>query len=84
MTGFEPATSTSRTSRHWVPSDDLSNLTSTAAATCTAACTGEGKELNGCPAGDFAAALGMIATLPLSDAERADAVRRLLAGREGH
>ena len=34
------------------------------------------------PAGDFAAALMMIAALPLTDAEKAEAVRRLLAGRE--
>jgi hypothetical protein len=32
----------------------------------------------GQPAGDFAAALMMIATLPLSGSEKAEAVRRLL------
>ena len=32
------------------------------------------------PTTDFAAALVMIASLPLSDAEKADAVRRLLTG----
>jgi hypothetical protein len=33
--------------------------------------------------GDFAAALAMIATLPLSPAQKAEAVRRLLRGKEG-
>ena len=31
----------------------------------------------------FSAALAMIASLPLSDAEKADAVRRLMAERDG-
>ena len=35
------------------------------------------------PPADFASALAMIATLPLSDAEKAEAVRRLLSG-DGH
>ena len=34
-------------------------------------------------ADSFSAALGMIASLPLSDAEKADAVRRLMAERDG-
>lgn len=33
--------------------------------------------------GDFTAALTMIATLPLSDAEKAEAVRRLLSSGKG-
>jgi len=32
--------------------------------------------------GDFTAAMAMIASLPLSDAEKAEAVRRLLSNRE--
>jgi hypothetical protein len=37
-----------------------------------------------CSLPDFAAALAMIATLPLSDAEKAEAVRRLLAASSAH
>jgi len=68
-------------------------VTSTDYGACTTACTSEPKTRrkrepdptsqptgkNG--SGDFAAALAMIATLPLSDAENAEAVRRLLCGK---
>jgi hypothetical protein len=45
---------------------------------CTPACIPDTKTGDG----SFAAALAMIATLPLSDAEKAEVVRRLLAGRK--
>lgn len=63
----------------------------TDSSACTNACTSMPENRHGvgsgtvsqptdpkCP-GDFAAALAMIATLPLSEAEKAGAVRRLLS-----
>jgi len=59
-------------------------LTAPPANACTPACTPNAETGNtGDADADFAAALTMIATLPLSPAEKAEAVRRLLAGREG-
>jgi len=53
-------------------------------ACCTSGCTSKPEndhDVN--KKGDFAAALTMIAALPLSDAEKANAVRRLL-GTDDH
>jgi len=54
-------------------------------STCTPACTPNAETCKAEAADDtdddFAAALKMIASLPLSKAEKAEAVRRLLAGR---
>ncbi|MCC6238758.1 MAG: hypothetical protein IT448_00435 [Phycisphaerales bacterium] len=51
---------------------------------CTPACTPNAEMGNaGDAAADFAAAMAMIAGLPLSPADKAEAVRRLLAGQEG-
>ena len=86
-TGFEPATSTSRTCRPTVPSDNQSGLTLTDNSACTTTCTNlpenahsDGSEPGtGSPGSDrFAAALMMIAGLPLSDTDKAEAVKRLL------
>jgi hypothetical protein len=50
--------------------------------TCTSDCTRDTKTTNGDSLDNtFAEALTVIAKLPLSDAERAEAVRRLLADR---
>jgi hypothetical protein len=59
------------------PSNHLTDqaLTKGEERACTPACTPNAKTGNG----DFAAALAMIATLPLSNEEKAEAVRRLLA-----
>ena len=49
---------------------------------CTAACTSDAKNAHpDAVGGDFAEALAMIAALPLSDAEKAEAVRRLLTAK---
>ena len=100
-TGFEPATSWSQTSKHRVPSGNLSEVAASGLAVCTSVCTSEPpkRRKRGADAAavggvethaevrspkpvetDFAAALKMLAVLPLSDEERAEAVRRLLKG----
>ena len=90
--GVEPSTSALRTQESRVPSGNLSDVAATADSRCTNGCTsGPGKRRKRGPdagarptepkgPGDFAAALVMIAGLPLSDAEKAEAVRRLLNG----
>ena len=98
MTGFEPATSTSRTYKRRVPSGNLSDVAAMADSCCTNGCTSKPpkRRKRGADAAavggvetpaevkpepvetDFAAALKMLALLPLSDEERAEAVRRLL------
>ncbi|MDZ4687824.1 MAG: hypothetical protein SH850_22355 [Planctomycetaceae bacterium] len=80
-----------RTQTDPVATENSSALTTTPADGCTTGCTSEAEIPYGGPStvplpvavgtplpSDFAAALAMIATLPLSDAERAEAVRRLL------
>ena len=100
MTGFEPATSTSRTCESRVPSGNPSEVASSGSGVCTSVCTSETRKtrrsrskvipavapeaVTNAPAGDFAAALAMIATLPLSDVEKSEAVRRLLTAKERH
>ena len=102
MTGFEPATSTSRTEWHRVASDAGKEFAATPDFGCTSGCTNSPENERGEAVGElvsiktagsvvsqsdalpikadsFSAALGMIASLPLSDAEKADAVRRLMA-----
>jgi len=102
MTGFEPATSTSRTYKTRVPSGNLSDVAATVDSRCTNGCTSKPpkRRKRGADAAsvgavetpaevgatkpvetDFAAAFKMLAMLPLSDEERAEAVRRLLAVR---
>ena len=78
-TGIEPVTSGLQSHSDRVLSANLSELTSTVESRCTNGCTSE-PENHHEPTrpGDFAAALAMIATLPLTDAEKAEAVRRLL------
>ena len=87
MTGFEPATSWSQTSNPRVSSGNLSEVAATADSRCTNGCTNSPENERGeavvtslpIKADSFSAALAMIASLPLSDAEKADAVRRLMA-----
>ena len=70
-----------------VVSDENKGLADGIANACTTACTrspDSGHDDAGDTAdGDFAEALAMVARLPLSDAERAEAVRRLLAQTKG-
>ena len=94
MTGVEPAASTSRTQRLRVASDAGKELAASPSAGCTTGCTNSPENERGEVVGgsvssraeslpikgdSFSAALAMIASLPLSDAEKADAVRRLMA-----
>ena len=60
--------------------NDDNDLGDGASLGCTERCT-DATETGGAdaPGGHFAAALAMIAGLPLTDAEKAEAVRRLLA-----
>ena len=95
LTGLEPAASRTTICGTVVLSPSLSRLTATEDSRCTTGCTSKTKKArrsrskavaDTAPAaavesseGGFAKALLMIALLPLSDAEKADAVRRLMA-----
>ena len=94
MTGFEPATSTSRMQPHRVATEQSKEVPATLAIRDTNGDTNSPEnDHGGAVAGSvssraellpikgdsFSAALAMIASLPLSDAEKADAVRRLMA-----
>ena len=88
--GVEPSTSALRTHDSAVLSDNQSELAATPDSRCTNGCTSEpenhheaelgttSQSIEPKRPGDFSAALAMIATLPLSDAEKAEAVRRLM------
>ena len=94
---IELPTSALRTQKSRVPSGNLSEVAATADSRCTNGCTSETKKTRRSlsktvpaaapetvaqpPAGDFAAALAMISALPLADAEKAEAVRRLLGAK---
>lgn len=65
----------------------LQGLTESLDSACTNACTsvtesGPESTSNSPAESEFAAAMQMIASLPLSDDEKAEAIRRLLAGRD--
>ncbi len=94
--GVEPSTSALRTQRPNHTTQSLQGLVETDDFGCTNGCTNSpenepGEVVGGSVSsraellpikGDsFSAALAMIASLPLSDAEKADAVRRLMAER---
>ena len=84
MTGFEPATSASRTHGTRITSPTLSVVTTTPAGTSATTSPKRQKydveSTDPLPiTGDLKAALLMIERLPLSDAEKAEAIRRLLA-----
>ena len=69
---------------HTIASADLPEVTAGAKCACISACTrdtemGNDKIQGGENASDFATALALISRLPLSDIEKAEAVRRLLA-----
>jgi hypothetical protein len=83
-TGIEPATFSLGSGGHRTEVLQNTALTAHDADACTNACT-EAAESVHSDAADrgFIEALAMVARLPLSDAERAEAVRRLLAGAEG-
>ena len=94
MTGFEPAASTSRMQPHRVTSDSQQRLRATDESGCSSGCSSSPENERGevvggsvssqaesltIKADSFSAALAMIASLPLSDAEKAQAVRRIMA-----
>ncbi len=98
MTGFEPATSTSRMQTHRVTTDCPQRLKATDESGCSSGCSNSPENERGevvggsvssraeslsIKADSFSAVLAMIASLPLSDAEKADAVRRVLAEQVG-
>jgi len=60
----------------------VNGLENDCARACTAACTDDAEAHHDKASGTFADALAMIARLPLSDADKADAVRRLLTVKE--
>ena len=88
-TRLELVTSTMSTCGNRVLTDNLSDVATTLNSRCTNGCTSESENhqapgteahpqpTTGAPS-DFTAALAMIAALPLSGAEKAEAVRRLL------
>jgi hypothetical protein len=81
MTGFEPATSASRMSETGVSSTEIASVMSTAfpasAAVSPIALHPDCSLPAACPA-DFSQAILVIDRLPLSDAEKAAAVRAML------
>jgi hypothetical protein len=86
--GLEPSTSALRTHETRVLSEEETEVTTAASgASANASPKRRKNDLESAPnppaESDFAAAIQMIASLPLSDAEKAEAVRRLLAGRDG-
>ena len=84
MTGFEPATSRPPVQKPSVVSIDNRTLKHDQTSACIPDCTPSTKTSNAGPASnDFSDALKMIASLPLSKAEKAEAVRRLLAVHKG-
>ena len=83
--GFEPSTSALRTHETVVLSEAQAEVTATDAGVRPSVRPDEDKTDVGLvriplPESDFTAAMLMIASLPLSDADKADAVRRLLSG----
>lgn len=86
MTGFEPATSASRTQEAVVPNENLSEVTATAlevsaSASSTDSKTGPARDPVLCVETDFLTVLTMLERLPLSDHEKAKAVRQLTGSR---
>ena len=89
MTGFEPATSWSRTNKHPDVSTANAEVTDDQKLACIPACIRKVEPSNGgapCDEIDhtFGEALALIADLPLTKAEKAEAVRRLLTGRKAN
>ena len=82
VTGFEPAAFWSQTRRTSIASVSDKELTTSLTLGCTTGCTTKPQNDNATVASDdFAKALLMIATLPLTDTEKAEAVRRLMAAK---
>jgi hypothetical protein len=95
LAGFEPTTSCTPSKTDRVLTENQSELTPMPSVRCTNGCTSEAENAHGSPDSTatpgespkpadalFAAALAMIASLPLSDAEKAQAIRQLLQGKE--
>ena len=85
--GLEPSTSALRTQRTIVLTEEQTEVTATAAgASANASPKHKKNDAETAPdppaKSDFAAAMQLIASLPLSDAEKAEAIRRLLAARD--
>ncbi|MEX2212585.1 MAG: hypothetical protein WD768_00560 [Phycisphaeraceae bacterium] len=74
---FELTTFTLANCEHRLEASQLQPLTEAPADACTAACTDKPEIEHG---ESFADVVRMLDRLPLTDAERAEAVRRLLAG----
>ena len=84
MNGLEPSTFSLEGCEHPSQGTEEQGLADTAPDACTAACTSDPDSVHSEAAdGDFTEAPVMIARLSLSDSERAEAVRRLMASREG-
>jgi hypothetical protein len=85
--GLEPSTFSLGSCEHRSEATQTQELTDDTANACTNACTSEPDSVHSDTADDapdtFAEALAMVARLPLTDAERAEAVRRLLAAAGG-
>ena len=98
-TRIELATSGLQSREHRVSSANPSEVTARADSRCTIGCTSSPENERAEAVGEsvpskadhsvvsksesFSAALAMIASLPLSNAEKADAVRRILAEQDG-
>ncbi len=74
-TGIEPATPSLQSCEHRTQAPQNQGLATGPADACTAACTDKPEIEHG---GDFADVVRMLDRLPLTDAERAEAVRQLL------
>jgi len=73
-TGIEPATPSLQSYEHSTEVLQSQELAEQQTVACTTACTNNQNE----NPDDFAKALLMLARLPLTDAERVDALRRIL------
>ena len=84
--GFEPTTFTLATCKHRTEVPQNQEVTKGDVNACTAACTNSRhsvtNEVAEVAASGFGEALSMIARLPLSDTEKAEAVRRLIHERD--
>jgi len=80
--GFEPTTFTLASCEHRSEPTDTQGLSNTSPEACTNACTDSPESAHGEPAGDdFAEQVRAVMALPLTDAEKAEAVRRLLTAK---
>jgi len=82
VTGLEPATFSLEGGKHRTEPVEKQELSGAPPEACTDACTDPAESTHGEPAGDdFAKQVWAVMALPLTDAERAEAVRRLLTAK---